>query len=251
MRALVGAFPAASERWLAVEAAEELVNGLLPGRPYEESLYRTLVVEGVLVQEVSHTRPRREGREIVFIAYDRLADHLIAEALLGAHFDATNARAAFGPGGGLAEVAEGGYETQGVLEALCIQLPERTGCEVVDLVPHLAQAEGFERAFTQSLVWRDVGTFSERTCDLVRTRLEPTRQDFYTNLGVLLTLATTAGSPPERALPRHSSAAGRDGRKGHVVVGVSAPCDIRSRASEETAGLGSCGVADKCSWTTA
>ena len=195
VRALVGAFPAALERWLAVEAAEELVNGLLPGRPYEESLYRTLVVEGVLVQEVSRTRRRGESREIVFIAYDRLADHLIAEALLGVHFDAANARAAFGPGGGLAEVAEGGYETQGILEALCIQLPERTGCEVVDLVPRLAQAEGFEGAFTQSLVWRDVGTFSERTCDLVRTRLEPTRQDFYTILGVLLTLATTPDHP--------------------------------------------------------
>ena len=175
VRALVGAFPTVSERWLSVEAAEDLVNGLLPGRPYEESLYRMLVVEGVLVQDASRTAQRGEGREIVFIAYERLADHLVTEALLDAHFDPANPAAAFEMGSGLSELAKGGYETQGILEALCIQLPERTGQEVVDLVPRLAKAEGFEGAFEQSLVWRDVGTFSERTCDLVREKLEKLR----------------------------------------------------------------------------
>ena len=97
-------------------------------------------------------------------------------------------------GGALGEVAQGGYETHGILEALCVQLPERTGREVADLAPVLAKAEGFEAAFTQSLVWRDVGTFSERTCDLVRARLGPARQDRYRILGALLTLA---------ALPEH------------------------------------------------
>ena len=195
VRALGGAFPAVSERWLTVEAAEELVNGFLPSRSYEESLYRMLVVEGVLVQEVSAARRRGEGREVVFIAYDRLADHLVTEALLDVHFDSGNAPAAFGPGGGLEEVVKGGYATQGILEALCFQLPERTGREVADLVPSLAQAEGFENAFTQSLVWRDMGTFSERTCELVRARLEPTRRDRYPILDALLTLATTPGHP--------------------------------------------------------
>ena len=193
--ALGGAFPAVLERWLVVEDAEKLVNGFLPGRPYEESLYRMLVVEGVLVQEASRTTRLGTGREIVFIAYDRLADHLVTEALLNAHVDPANVAAAFEPGGRLGHVAEGGYETQGILEALCIQLPERTGREVVDLVPCLAQAEGFEDAFTQSLVWRDAVSFSERTCDLVRTKLEPTRQDRYLILDALLTLATTPEHP--------------------------------------------------------
>ena len=195
LRAVSGAFPTLSERWLTVEVAEELVNGLLPGRPYEESLYRAMVVEGVLVQGVPSAGRRGPGREIVFIAYDRLADHLVTEALLDAHFDTANAQAAFGPGGGLAEVIEGGYATQGIIEAMCIQLPERTGCEVVDLVPSLAKVEGYERAFAESLVWRDVRTFSERTCDLVRTRLQPGHQDLHTILGALVALATTPEHP--------------------------------------------------------
>ena len=158
---LCDAFPALSERWLTVEEAEELVNSLLPGRPYEESLYRALIIEGVLVQNVSGTGLRRKGGENIFIAYDRLADHLITKALLDAHLNETDATAAFELGGALDEVAKGSYETQGILEALCIQLPERTSREVTDLVPCLVQVEGFEQAFTQSLVWRDIRTFSE------------------------------------------------------------------------------------------
>ena len=195
LRTLSAAFPALSERWLAVEEAEELVNDLLPGRPYEESLYRALIVESVLVQEVPGAGRRRKGRESVFIAYDRLADHLVTEALLDAHFDAANAAAAFGPGGALEEIAGGGYATQGILGALCVQLPERTGREVADLVPSLAQAEGFEGTFTRSLVWRDVGTFTERTCDLIRARLELSEQNRHIILDALLTLATTPKHP--------------------------------------------------------
>ena len=195
LRALVRAFPSVSERWLAVEAAEELVNGVLPGRPFEESLYRMLVVEGVLVEEGSRGDRVGRGREIVFIAYERLADHLLTEVLLDAHFDPVDAAISFEPGGGLCEVAEGGYETQGILEALCIQLPERTGREVVDIVPKLTQGEGFEGAFTQSLVWRDAGTISARTCELVSARLEPEARDRSTILHTLLTLATRPEHP--------------------------------------------------------
>ncbi len=195
LRAVAGAFRAGSERWLAVKDAEELVNGFLPGRPYEESLYMALVSEGVLVQEVSGAGRCGKGCEIVFIAYDRLADHLVTEAILDAHFDAANAVAAFAPGSVFDEIAEGGHATQGVLEALCIQLPERTGCEVADLVPRLSQAEGFDRAFSESLVWRDVGTITERTCDLVRMMLTPAQQGFNAILSSLLTLASIPEHP--------------------------------------------------------
>ena len=106
LRALCSAFPTASERWLPVEAAEELVNGLLPGRPYEESLYRALVVEGLLVQDVSGAGRRGQDREIVFIAYDRLADHLIVEALLGRTSTPRTRGPRSGPGGALAEGRE-------------------------------------------------------------------------------------------------------------------------------------------------
>ncbi len=192
LRTLAEAFPGVSERWLSVEAAEDLVNEFLPDRTYEESLYRALVVEGVLVQEPAR---RFRAAEIVFIAYDRLADHLVTGTLLDAHFDPANPTAAFQPGAGLGEVVESGYETQGILEALCIQLPERTGREVADLVPILAQGEDFEFAFQQSLAWRNVESFSERTRELVRARLDIGSDHRSMILDALLALATTPGHP--------------------------------------------------------
>ena len=195
LRAVAGAFRAGSERWLAVKDAEELVNGLLPGRSYEESLYMALVAEGALVQEVSGVGRSEKGCEIVFIAYDRLADHLVSEAILEEHFDAANAVTTFAAESVFDEIAEGGYATQGVLEALCIQLPERTDREVADLVPRLSQAEGFDSAFSESLVWRDAETITERTCDLVRKMLPPAKQGSHAILDSLLTLASVPEHP--------------------------------------------------------
>ena len=195
LRVVVEAFPGLSERWLSVKHAEELVNELLPGRRYIDSLYRALVVEGVLVQDAPATGRVGNGSEIVFIAYDRLADHLVAEAIVEAHFDTASAAASFASGSEFDEIAEGGHATQGLLEALCIQLPERTGGEVADLVPRLSEAEDFDLAFAQSLVWREPETITERTCELVRKILTPASQGFHTMLGSLLTLASIPEHP--------------------------------------------------------
>ncbi len=190
LQALARAFPSAAERWLAVEEAERLVNALLPGRRYEKSLYLALLAEGVLVRDMARARGGNAGREAVFIAYDRLADHLVTEALLDDHLDAASPDRAFEPGGGLAEIGLGGYGTQGILEALCVQLVERAGREVADLIPRLTKHEGFEAAFRQSLIWRDASSISARTRELVRARLDPGRGDSYAMFRTLLTVAT-------------------------------------------------------------
>ncbi len=69
------------ERWLTLGKAEEVVNALLPSRDFERSLYRGLVVEGMLIEEsVTHQTGTHE--DVVVIAYDRFADHLLTEMLL-------------------------------------------------------------------------------------------------------------------------------------------------------------------------
>ena len=157
---LAGAFAAASQKWLRVEAASAAVDAHLPGRSYEDSLYRALVMEGVLIEEHGGARAQHpDVDEIVFVAYDRLAEYLITEKLLLDHFDQGKPKAAFKAEGALGFVLrEEAYEVAGYLEALCVRLPEVTGREVADLVPDLAKAVGFEDAFTKSLTWRDVRT---------------------------------------------------------------------------------------------
>ena len=197
LRDLAGGFAEASEKWLPVEVAADVVDGHLPGRPYEDSLYRALVTEGVLIEELGGGgAASREAGEVVFVAYDRLADHLLVDKLLQDHFNENEPRAAFVGEGKLAFVLrEEAYEVAGCLEALCVRLPELTGREVADAVPEFADAEGFEGAFRASLTWRDVQTVSARTKELVLERLGPGRGGVRGMVTALLTVATVPDHP--------------------------------------------------------
>ena len=197
LRDLAGGFADASQRWLDVAVAAGLVDAHLPGRTYRESLYRALVTEGVLVEELGGgVAAGGEGGEVVFVAYDRLADHLLVDKLLEEHFDEDQPDAAFVGEGGLGFVLrEEAYEVAGSLEALCVRLPELTGREVADMVPRLAGADGFEGAFRASLTWRDETTVSDRTRDLVLERLGRGVDDVRGMVAALLTVATVPRHP--------------------------------------------------------
>ena len=43
---------------------------------------------------------------------------------------------------------------EGLIEALCIQVPERTGEELVTLAPKLLDRWDIDEAFRQSVIWR-------------------------------------------------------------------------------------------------
>ena len=76
------------------------------------------------------------SEEVVSIAYDRFADHIISDYLLNTHLDADDPEIAFSKDGGLAFLGEEEqYVRYGLIEALCIQVPERTGKELVKLAP--------------------------------------------------------------------------------------------------------------------
>ena len=180
--------------WLTRAVAEATVDEFLPGREYERSLYRGLVSEGVLVEEVF--RPsENEHTEIVFISYERYADHVIADLLLTTHLDTESPGSAFAEGAGLAFLwDERTYTPCGLLEALCIQVPERTGMELAELAPSLADRAGFVDSFRQSLVWRRLDAFSEATLDVLN-RLLASRHDHDDTLETLLTVASLADHP--------------------------------------------------------
>ncbi|MFI5399150.1 MAG: AVAST type 2 anti-phage system protein Avs2 [Candidatus Binatia bacterium] len=182
------------ERWLTRTNAEEVVNPLLPGREFERSLYRGLVVEGVLVEEAAW-RQAAPREEVVFIAYDRLADHLVAKMLLDAHLDADNPASAFAVGAPLAFVCDNSHHVPpGLLEALCIQIPERTGHELISVAPKIGERWEIGDAFRQSLVWRAITAFSEGTREALN-KLVRSQHDSDDTLDVVLTVATLPEHP--------------------------------------------------------
>lgn len=182
------------ESWLTLARAKKIVNAFLPGRDFERSLYRGLVTEGVLIEEA--VIPDDENvEEVVFIGYERFADHLAAKILLDRHLDVREPASAFVQGAPLSFICEEkNYVSSGLLEALCIQIPERIGQELISIAPTCADRWGLGDTFRQSLVWRAYGAFSDDTLEILK-QLCRSEQDLRDTLDVLLTVATLPGHP--------------------------------------------------------
>ena len=182
------------EPWLTLTKAGEVVNRFLAGRGFERSLYRGLVAEGVLVEEVARQQDANT-EVVVYIAYERYADHLAARSLLGRYLDVNDPTSAFAATGGLAFICDSKqYVSPGLLEALCIQISEQTGQELISVAPTCADQWRFGDAFRQSLVWRKYAAFSEDTRGALN-RLYRSEHDRRDTLDTLLTVATLPGHP--------------------------------------------------------
>lgn len=194
LEAFASSLADSGECWLSLSKAEEVVNALLPGRDFERSLYRGLVAEGVLVEEAAWERDA-DREEFVIIAYERFADHVVARMLLDTHLDIEAPSAAFSAGGPLAFTwDESRYVPVGLLEALCIQVPERTRQELIRLAPALMECRAIGEAFRQSLVWRAPEAFSENTRAVLNALIR-TDQDLSDTHDVILTVAMLPAHP--------------------------------------------------------
>jgi len=185
---------AAGKRWLPRGEVEQTVNALLPGREFERSLSRGLVAEGLLIEEIARGVHSSED-EVVFISYERFADHLLAKTWLDRFLDKDSPATAFAEGQPLGFVGDkNSYVEPGLIEAMCIQVPERTGRELVSLVPGALERWGIRDAFRESLVWRASTAFSEETRSVLN-KLCDTQHALHATIEALLTLASIPGHP--------------------------------------------------------
>lgn len=192
VEAVANAMTESGRRWLTLVEADAVVNTLLPGRDFDKSLYQGLVVEGVLVEEATrHSTSADE--EVVFLSYERFADHLTAKCLLDKHLDLADPAAAFSTGRPLAFLCEeNSYVAPGLLEAMCVQVAERTGRELIFLAPGIVKCLGIGDAFRQSIVWRALSSFSDET-HAALNEVHRNDRDLDGTLDVLLTVATMPG----------------------------------------------------------
>ncbi|MCY4437750.1 MAG: NACHT domain-containing protein [Chloroflexi bacterium] len=181
-------------RYLPRQRAQEIIDQLLPSRDFSRSLYRGLVIEGILLEDIDWRATN--GREkVTSITYERFADHTIASNLLEIYLDADHPEAAFAIGGGLAFLEEEGvYTRDGLIEALCIQVPELIGRELFRLAPSLLECSNLGRAFRQSIIWRKLGAFSDDTWEVLH-ECASYEGDTAETLEVLLTIATVENHP--------------------------------------------------------
>jgi hypothetical protein len=134
------------------------------------------VLGGIEMPEVD------ERQTFIGFPYQRFSDHLILRAFLDEQVDESASSedviAAFAPDTPLAAWLD--EAPRGLIEALAVQLPERWGVELPDVVQQPSSSENWRvryaqefawQAFAASLVVRDRQAFSQRTTDLVNEGL--------------------------------------------------------------------------------
>ena len=155
------------QRWLPREQVETLVDDLLPGRGFSRSLYFGLVSAGALVEDLACGSGNLD-EEVVFIGYERFADHIVADFLLEDFPDGQGIEEMFAEGGRLSFLKAGSWDSsRGLIAALCIQMPERFGRELPRVAPQLVDHIDIGELFLESLVWRRLDAFSDDTKDVL------------------------------------------------------------------------------------
>ena len=194
LESLCNVLTAGKQRSLTTEQAANVINALLPGREFERSLYRGLVTEGILIEEIVQLDDGA-AQEVAFIGYERFADHLIAKTLLDKFLDPANPATAFSDGQPLAFLADSESDVEpGLIEAMCIQVPERTGRELFALAPTMLENEEHGAAFRESLIWRATSAITDETRDIM-SKLCDSEYALHSTLDALMTLASLPEHP--------------------------------------------------------
>jgi hypothetical protein len=178
--------------------SKKIVDQLLPGRGYENSLFRQMLSEGIIAADMYYVGHDKPAIEVIHFAYERLTDHLVVQYLLNKNLDLKNPSDAFTKGkllNVLLGEEQSAWKNRGLIEALSIQLPERTGRELVELAPFCADFRSVQEAFLQSLIWRKPNTIQKAAIDYINSHNLNTQDGYDQLMNILLTVAPRTDHP--------------------------------------------------------
>lgn len=167
-----------------LDKAIELTDSVKTDKFSEGELLYELVSYGVLTRNM---RYRRDGKyeEVVYLSYDRFNDFLTAQRLLDKADDAKGAIKTL-----IKEKRELWYYA-GILEALSIIVPEKTGKELYEVVPEWKNEDYVVESVMKSLLWRKKSTIDKKLVDYFNKRM--TEQRFWEFISILIQVGPTVG----------------------------------------------------------
>ncbi len=242
--------------WMSFERAWKVTQELLPGRQWTTSLLSGMIDEGVLMKDRSPPGFEMGASEIVRFAYQRLGDHECARCLCEGGLSGVQAWLPREP----EELRRRSFFHGGWFEALAIQLPERFGVELHELVPDRSVWR-IQSAFLQSLIWRSPEAINLERClpflrEISRERDAPHHAP---TLDALLQVAPVPNHPlnarflhaqlEPRSMPRRDAlwsiyVHGSDGEQQPLARLISwAESEDTAKLGEEAALLSSCTLA--------
>ncbi len=187
----------AEQGWefLPLERGKQLLLRLYPSSGHSRSLLKHLIAEHVVVRVPMPGFEPTENEALRF-TYQRLSDHLIVKSVLTST-TADQLPALFAPDGVFGRrMADGWfYEIAGWIEALAIQLPERFGLEIDEVLGVSVAGEVVRDSFIKSVVWRRTGAFTQATQQRVEALLRPWNGDAFKVLDELIAITARPGHP--------------------------------------------------------
>ncbi|MFB9932196.1 hypothetical protein ACFORO_21480 [Amycolatopsis halotolerans] len=168
--ALADAMHRAERRWLSRDEAKQVTQRVLPTEGgYSGSLFAALVSERILIEDLVVGPDSSRGLvPVVRFAYERLADHLIAQTLMDG---------ARRPGGydaaQLGRIVSSMGPGESTIDALALLLPEQAGLELTEVAefasPQLRST--WQGRVIQSLLLRDHAAVTDQAMDLLEKAL--------------------------------------------------------------------------------
>lgn len=197
MKLVADEFATTGQSWMTRDRAKELLETIIPETNYSKSLLFHLIEEGALAADIHYEGSGdNQGIDIIRFAYERFSDHFIAQKLLNDHFDSNQPRRVFHPDAPLGKLVTGNLRWRfgDIIEALSIQVPERCGQELIDLLPPKMREDWWVRqAFINSIIWREPGACGPQTFEWLR-RVGPTIGRYVIE-ETLLKVTTEPGHP--------------------------------------------------------
>jgi len=156
----------------------------------QEPFLKRLISEGVFNVDLSWDE-KNQANDVIYFAYQLFQDHLTVSMLLDRYLDVVNPTEAF-KSGKLFELIKNPSSAsynQNIVDALSIQLPERTGIELYEVAEHVAKYEPIALGFINSLIWRKENTIKENVLTYVNEVL--TRREFLFSRFLDVTISTS------------------------------------------------------------
>jgi hypothetical protein len=182
---------------LPLDQVQKELEAILPRSGYQNSLERHLRVEGVIARQMDYDSATNLPVEAVRFTYQRFTDHKIVRSLIK-DIPKSKESTLFAKDSPLNTllIQKGWYwQTQGLWDALAIQLPETHGVELPDLNPKLVNLDEMRAAFLASIVWRNRKCITGRTRHWLITFEKGSRENYAEVIDALLSVCTCRDHP--------------------------------------------------------
>jgi len=149
--------------YLEFDEADKIVESVfLNACSKREPYLLRLISEGVFNEDL-HWKEKNKSVYVIYFAYQRFQDHLTVSFLLDKYLDIAQPTSSFESGRlfNLIKDQRTAENSQNLLEALSIQLPERINKELFEVAPHAKMYYAVADGFIQSLGWRRNNTIGE------------------------------------------------------------------------------------------